>query len=663
MDRRMLIAGAAALTGSLATPRLFAVCASTKMIGGAASGDAPPLDLLSKTFPPQVLAQKLLSAKDWHPYPTAQERTGWEALPADMRGAIVDRAQKLPSGPLPMLTATMFLNYHVNGDRYPFDDQYFARRRQLNALVLAECVQNEGKYLSRIADTIWTMCEETFWGIPAHTAHQVAGEGLPDVAEPTIDLYTAEAAMDLAWTRYLVGPGLDRISPLLNKRIVYEANRRLLGPGMARDDFWWMGIGPKAQRVNNWNPWICSNWLPTLLLLEDDPRKRVAGVSKILHVIDQYLNQYPSDAGEEEGPGYWSRSPACYFQTVETLDSATGGRSSVLQNPFLRSMGEYIVRSHIAGKDYTDYGDAHIQANPDGGLIFRYGKATGSSVMTAFGAHLGQGSTKEDSQDLGRNLADLFHLAELRAAKPAEPLLRDTWYPELGFLAARQQEGSTSGFYLSAQTSNNGRSHGHLDSGNYIVYHDGTPVFIDLGTQTYTKTTFGKDRTTLWSIRSAFHNLPTIGSVEQGSGGKFRATDLHYTVSDDFAQLACNLATAYPPEAAIKQWRRTLRLDRREQAVSFAEDFELSRSQPVTFSIMTTRPAKLIKPGTIELTATGAKPVQLTFDPAILTFRVEQIDLKDAALHEAWGPVVYRILLQTQQPVTRATCNMQLRAS
>jgi hypothetical protein len=77
--------------------------------------------------------------------------------------------------------------------------------------------------------------------------------------------------------------------------------------------------------------------------------------------------------------------------------------------------------------------------------------------------------------------------------------------------------GTTDGFYPAVQAAENQRSHGHNDSGSFIVSHDGNPVFIDLVPEAYSVKRFGPDRYSLWTMQSAFHILPTVGGVMQSS--------------------------------------------------------------------------------------------------------------------------------------------------
>lgn len=70
---------------------------------------------------------------------------------------------------------------------------------------------------------------------------------------------------------------------------------------MNRDDFWWMGMIRKD--VCNWTPWILSNVIDTLLLLERDIRRRREGVTRALRMLDSYLAVLPADGGVRRGRG------------------------------------------------------------------------------------------------------------------------------------------------------------------------------------------------------------------------------------------------------------------------------------------------------------------------------------------------------------------------
>jgi hypothetical protein len=229
-----------------------------------------PRRLLERRIETIGLAAALVPREAFRPYPRAVDRGAWERLvPEDRRRAFVAAAEKQLAEPWAVLPASRFLDYVRDGNRGRYESLLFSRREKLGLLVLGETLEGRGRFADAIADGVWLLCEESFWGVPAHVGAQKRGSGLPDVTEPTVDLFAAETGALLAWTDYLVGEGLDAVHPLVRERLRLEVDRRILTPALDRDDFWWMGFTPRE--VNNWNPWINSNWLAAVLLLERDP--------------------------------------------------------------------------------------------------------------------------------------------------------------------------------------------------------------------------------------------------------------------------------------------------------------------------------------------------------------------------------------------------------
>ncbi|HTF72540.1 MAG TPA: hypothetical protein VK638_58705, partial [Edaphobacter sp.] len=383
MNRRELLCGSAALVGSgYLSPavRLSGLWENIPEITG------PPKQLLSSTFTPELLRTKLVPIGAWHPYPRATEREAWLQVPEDLRTAILKRAEVSRGKDWPSLLATTALDFKRNGDRSRYESQQFGRRHRLTELVLGECMVGDGRFLDDIANGIWLICEETFWGVPAHLGAQRAKVGLPDVIDPIVDLFAAETASTMAWVYYVLGEKLNTVSPLLAPRIEVEAKRRVLDPLLERDDIFWMGLQPKRGRLNNWNPWINSNWLMTNMLQEQDAARRQQALEKSCRSLDEFLSDFSADGACEEGPVYWQRSPGSYFDCCRTLASAVNGAADVMTHPFVQRMGQYIADVHIAGNAYVNYGDAHMEDAPSPELVYRYGRAAKLPSLMAFGA-------------------------------------------------------------------------------------------------------------------------------------------------------------------------------------------------------------------------------------------------------------------------------------
>jgi len=203
---------------------------------------------------------------------------------------------------------------------------------------------------------------------------------------------------------------------------------------------------------------------------------------------------------------------------------------------------------------------------------------------------------------------------------------------------------------------NNGRCHSHNDTGSPIVFMDGEPVTVDVGVETYNAKTFSADRYKIWTMQSAYHNLPTIGGVMQHDGPTFRATSHKYETNDRHAVLSFNLSEAYPKEAGVKIWVRTVTLDRVRNRVTVDDDFELEHAVPVSLSLMTSRIAAVESGGSIAMKlATGdGKACLLKYDAVQIEPVIEQVPIADARLRHDWGEQVYRILLNSKQPVAKA---------
>jgi len=615
------------------------------------------MNILSGNYSLEILKDVVLPAADWHPFPRVSERDAWQKLPARVRDAHIRKAEGHLDSDWITPKASVFMEYVRNGNRSNYQAVSFGRRTKLAELVLGECMEGKGRFLDDIMNGIWTICEETYWGVPAHVGAQKRGSGLPDVTEPTVDLFAAETGMLLAWTDYLVGEQLDPISPLIRERIRYEIDHRILSVNLKRDDFWWMGFGGRV--VNNWNPWICSNWLTAVLILETDAERRALSIHKILRCLDNFLNPYPRDGGCDEGPGYWDRAGGSLYDCLELLHSTSRGRIDVFDRPLIREIGRYITRVYIRHPYFINFADAAARVHASASLIYRYGKSIGDRNMMGFGAflagkqRLGDDYISGSFGALGRVLSAMFALDELLGAEPEEPLTRDFWLPELQVMAVRSREGSTEGLYVAAKGGHNAESHNHNDVGNFIVYADGYPAIVDVGVETYTAKTFSNRRYEIWTMQSAFHNLPTINGVMQKDGREFRAGEVDYEATEESAAFRLDIAPAYPEEAKVLSWERTITLNRGKNVV-VRDRYELGEAvQNLELTLMCWRKPVPVQEGVMELEnseeAPSLKPVIIEYDKQKFGAVIETIPLGDARLRSSWGERLYRIVLRAKQ--------------
>jgi hypothetical protein len=292
-------------------------------------------------------------------------------------------------------------------------------------------------------------------------------------------------------------------------------------------------------------------------------------------------------------------------------------------------------------------------------MIYRYGKDIGDADMMRFGAFYREPETGPPGRfHYFRNFFALFMQQEYQQAKAGLPLPKDVWLPDLQVMAARDQAGTTKGFYLAAKGGHNDESHNHNDIGNYVVYYNGQPLLIDVGRGTYTRKTFSSQRYEIWYNCSDYHNTPTVNGKTQLPGQKYKASQVRYQAGRGFAEFSLDIAQSYPAEAGINSWRRTLRLNRGKN-IQVADHISLQKAQALTQHLMTCYPAEVTKPGELVI---HYKPQQGQARDFVIRYNARQMqptvekiklgNMEDKGILQKWGDTIYRINFQVTAPKT-----------
>ena len=555
--------------------------------------------------------------------PQADDAFWRDSIPQEMKQSYIEYGEQYQDKAWTALPWTVFAENKITGNRVNYEAVCFEKRRHLAALVMAEIMEGRGRFLNSIIDGIGSFCEETWWGIPAHYGKRIPMQELQEV-----DLFNAETASLIAWTRYMLEKQFDAFSPDLCKRIDSEIEHRILKPALAKD-YWWKTAGM------NWNPWICSNWLTCVLICEKDESRKAEAIAQIEKATRTFIDAYPEDGGCDEGPGYWDRAAASMFEVLRLLSDFSGDAGKI------RNMAAYAYRTYIDNDYCVNFADAHEnKAVQQVNIVYPFGLWLNDKTMREFGAYLGR-SKQVLSQPamlydksgnfptLGRELFFLCHIRDFIAEKPQEPRLKDVWLPDLQIMTARRGKA-----FVAVKGGHNGESHNHNDVGSFIVYMDGEPLFIDPGVGEYTAKTFSNSRYEIWTMQSGYHNLPQINGIDQKDGKDFSAK----VVNHKEGQLTLDIAGAYSADAAVKSWKRTVAATK--SGVIVTEDYELSQYvAPSRLMLMTTRSDAL---------------QHISYNPSQLEATIEDVsNLLDPLLQGMWGKEMYRITLTVKSNNTR----------
>lgn len=569
-------------------------------------------------------------------------------LPGDVKEQLIAGADKYNSFAWPNLPATVFLEYGENGNRTHYQDIRGERRRVLSELVIGELLERKGRFLPQIINGIWAIAEESTWAYPAHMSLQHQYSPLPRPGEDIVDLGAGSTAALMSWVYFLMHDTLATVSDIVPQRIRYELERRIIRPFLARDDFWWMGF--HGQSVNNWNPFVNGKVLLTNLLTTPDGDVLARVTYRTMQSVDYFINQYPDDGGCDEGPSYWGMAGGAMIMYLELLDHATAGIVNITSHPLIADIGKYIYKLNIGDHEFVDFADAHPHMTPNIPGVFSYGKAFHSDTLKRFAAYYAK-----QGGDISRRLVasagslesfmdELTIYPELKNTTPALPLIKSAWLPDLEVLTERTEAGTVKGLFLAAKGGNNAESHNHNDIGNFLLYVNGKPAVVDIGVGTYTRETFSKDRYKIFTMQSAWHNLPTINGVMQHAGKTYKAKDVKLERKGKLTTLSMDLAGAYPAAAGVKTWQRILSFDGGK--LTLRERYALSVRKDTTFlSLITPRKTRLEKGSIILGTSGEPDGLKISYDPRVFRVVLEAKPLTDPSLLHSWPEGLTRIKL------------------
>ena len=600
-------------------------------------------NMLQKTADETTLKDVLVMKQAWVPYPAYTDRAAWDSLMGPNKQRLIEAGEKLLDYKWQLIPATAYLEYERSGNRkvmeVPFDDN----RKALNTLMLAELAEGKGRFIDQLINGAYMSCEMNSWVLSAHLPRQSSKRSLPDFREQIIDLGSGGYGSLMAWVHYFFRPSFDKIDPVISLQMRNAIKGRILDPFMKDDDMWWMAFNwQPGEIINNWNPWCNSNVLQCFLLMENNKDKLAKAVYRSMQSVDKFINFVKSDGACEEGTSYWGHAAGKLYDYLQILSDGTAGKVTLLHEPMIRRMGEYMSRSYVGNGWVVNFADASAQGGGDALLIYRYGKAVNSDEMMNFSAYLLDG--KKPYAPLGndafRSLQSLLYYNDLVKVAPKHNMPDVTWYPETEFCYMKNKNG----MFVATKGGFNNESHNHNDAGTFSLYVNTIPVFIDAGVGTYTKQTFSKDRYTIWTMQSDYHNLPMINGVSQKFGQEYKATNV--TCNEKKRIFSADIATAYPAEAKVKNWNRTYALDDRKLTIT--DNYALNEAvAPNQVNFLTWGKVTFPSPGKVQIEVKGQK-VEMDY-PTQFKPELETIKLDDPRLSNVWGKEIYRITLKTNE--------------
>lgn len=550
------------------------------------------------------------------------------SIPESMLSDIIRNAEREAEEEFPSLPLSLYREYSISGNRTDYENLYFQKRKMLSDLVIAEMAEGKSRFMGKIEEGIWSVISEPSWTIPAHNTYIRDREALdtPLIERPVLDLFQCETGEILSLALSILK---ERINTILAADVEHVIRERILKPYIT-DHFWWMGNdGP----LNNWAPWCTQNVLLSVLTLPLTEKESGKVLRTAVATLDQYIDAYPEDGSCDEGAHYYHEAALALWGCLHTLSLSVGDDiKKVFSNPKIKAMAEYIESVHIADDTYLNFADCSPKAGHLTAREYLFGKAVGSKSLMHHAALDAAADWIESD-----NNYNLFYkyIALSSAAEIEEEASSSGYFPQAGFTSFRSTGMAIyreNGIVFAFKGGSNGESHNHNDVGSLILYKNGQPCLIDIGVETYTKTTFSKDRYTLLPMRSSYHNVVNFPPLEQHDGEEYRAETLRM----DDGGASFDLTHAYESGKGLKRYIRSAVFDRSGSRITIMEDFEADMSGVLSLISME-------KPEIDECCLLW-KSFRIDF-PEHYECLIETIPITDSRLRRAWPDELYRTLV------------------
>jgi hypothetical protein len=425
-----------------------------------------------------------------------------------------------------------------------------------------------------------------------------------------------------------------------------------LDPNQHQIHFW---MGYKQNKTyGNWTPWCTSDAMTCFFLMEKDPSRLKAAIDQSVMSMDAFLNYIPKDGACEEGPGYWAAAAGKMYDYFQMMYDASDGKFNMFSNSRIRKISEFTSRAYIGDGWLVNFADATAKRIAVPEIMWSFGNATGSNEAKDYALccledeKSGKFNYPEvNSEDAFMALSYLRNYPQIYSQVDSlNSLLKGssidavmaglrkevpeaTWYPLTQFCYFRNK---SQWFFGAKGGDNKEKGHNHNDIGTFVLFIKDIPVFVDAGTQTYTKQSFQPgERYKIWLTQGQWHNIPIINGVAQCSGAQYMATGLKCDQSKGVFSL--ELQQAYPDSTQCQYFKRTV-----------IDQFKLaSRKGPDIEHFLVDGEVE-IHEGYLIIHCDKGLNVRLEY-PKCLTATYDTKTFTDPVLTNVWGPNLKRINL------------------
>lgn len=586
------------------------------------------------------------------------DRTFWENIPENVKKRYVKLGEEFLNYKWQSLSVMEYVDFFNSKEDCNRPACELICREKVTAVVhmmIAECIENKGRFLRNIIDGIFSICEQSTWAVSAHFNScgdnpKINFDGvnkIPDYEVEIVDLYCAKVASAIALVSVTLKTKFDLISPMIYKRARYEVEKRFINPYLLRDEFWWLTINTDLDvwPVNNWNPHMNSSLIYCALAMCEDKDKIKKLLIKAISSLDAYINLCSDDGACDEGSGYWSAAFSKLSDAVAMLETITGIKG-FFEIEKIKKMAEYVLNVRICGNTYYCYSDAN-KSNDSLSFavnVFFLGKYLNDYRFLNEGSYLYKicgdliGEKYDALMDVFCEYKKMIISNDIGEYTNMPSHNKAVWYNDTQILISREQCNDENGIFVAAKAGHNNENHNHNDVGSYCIYIDQKACIVDLGVCTYTRELFGEERYNIFSVRSKNHNVPMISCLEQAAGKKYASKNVKCILSDSEDMLIADISQCYPEKLGIKSLERSICHCKKQKIIRITDTFDFEKEEVYENVFMI--PQKILVDDNIVV----GENFVLECETENVLFENEEIVLNDNVLIKQWGNIITRVV-------------------
>jgi len=584
------------------------------------------------------LLKTVMPAEAYQPVPEISNRDYWNKIAASKSGQdYLEKANaQLDKEPEVPISDEIYRRANKEGNRGIYKPRYYRTMDRFERFVLAECLENKGRFLPQIKIYAQAIMAMKSW---LHPNHDDRNNSVLEGRRVSIDLGARKFGGILALAESLLG---NSISEAMRTEIKKQLQWRITDTYLKsckisdRNNHWIDG-------TSNWNSVCTSGAVLVSITNSESYDERLAAVGSSINSMKHYISGFGDDGYCSEGLGYWGYGFNHFMYLVQMLSDYSEGQIDLFNfdNPEkLRRVGNFPEHFEIQKGTCAPFADGVSHTSSKGSNF--------AEVLSSkyYGAIKPSEIRMEEAveQLMAWDSPDLFSASVENENSKLESY---TYFDDFGMVISRGKQKLP--FSIAIKAGHNAENHNHSDVGTYIVVLNEDLVTGDIGAPSYIAGSFSKTN----PARSSWgHPVPRINNTLQSNGRQFKGVILETNFEANKDRVVMDLKPAYEiPE--LQSLKRTMVNDKSKQGTISVQD-NFKSTAPVVFgtAIMTYSKYDIIDDNTLILTNKNEKvKVKISSEGGAVKINPEPVPVK--ALRE--GKDAIRIGVDFVKPLSNGS--------